>query len=378
MRDTATNSSIYRQLDVWRAFAAIWVVMVHSVDTVITDTRVIHDATALLRENYLYAFSMSGQLGVTMFFVISGYCIALAADNNVRKQKSFIDFLSARFRRIYPPYYSSIALALALSFSFVIIAHFGFIPAPNHKVEYLNTSFKYYFANLTLTQIPLNVKPIQGIYWSLCYEVAFYLVVTICIFVSRSMKYSLYGMLFIFTQISLFWLIISPDTCPFPFDRWYLFGLGALVYMLIQRPDDLRIKLFCCVTSVLVLLFAYFHEGHYSLNHPSSRMQAIFGMFFSAVLLLMYRFDIVLMKNGFVKVLSFLGTMSYSIYLTHAVIITIPRQLMIKMGFIGDKYWVAFLTQIIIGIGFGYIFHIFCERPFMSSHAKVREAGAKL
>jgi len=371
------NSSVYRQLDAWRALAAMWVVMAHACSTVITDTRVIPDAAALLKRNYLYMFSMFGQLGVAMFFVISGYCIVLAADNAIIKQKSAMDFLKARFRRIFPPYYASIVLAIILALGIILAAHLRLIPPPSHKPEFLNNSFIYYFANLTLTQLPLHIKPIQAIYWSLCYEVAFYIIVTACIFLNKKLNYSFHNILFILTQASLLWLIISPETCPFPLDLWYLFGMGAFVYILIKDPGNFRSKLFLSTTSILILLFAYLHIGHYSLGHPASRTQAIFGLIFSFVLLLLYRFDSILIKNRFVKILSFLGTMSYSIYLSHPAVIAIPRQLMIKLGFIGDKYWVAFTVQVIIGVGFGYIFHILCERPFMSSHAKNREAKAK-
>lgn len=372
-----TKSSVYGQLDVWRALAAIWVVMEHACSTVLSDTHVVPHATSFLLKNYII-FSLSGQLGVIMFFVISGYCIVLAADRAINKQKTPVDFLKARFRRIFPPYYASIALAVVLPLSFLAMAHLGLIPMPNHKVEFLNGSFVYYFANLTLTQDLLHVTPIQAIYWSLCYEVAFYVIVAICMFLNKTFKFDLHNLLFIITQLSLLWLIISPDTCPFPFGLWYLFGLGGLVYKLIQRPDDLVAKLFLGITGLSVLLFACFQKGHYSLGHPSSRTQAIFGLVFSAVILLLHRFDGILMNNRLVRIFAFLGTMSYSIYLSHTGVIAIPRQLMIKMGFIDDKYWVTFLVQIVVGIAFGYIFHIFCERPFMSAHAKVREDKIKV
>ncbi|WCT13734.1 acyltransferase family protein [Mucilaginibacter jinjuensis] len=373
----ANKSSVYQQLDAWRALAAIWVVMAHACSTVITDIRVLPNGMALLSGNYLYMFSMSGQLGVAMFFVISGYCIVLAADNAIAKQKSAMNFLKARFRRIFPPYYASIVLAIALTLVFILAAHLKFIPKPSHGPEFINNSFLYYFSNLTLTQVPFNIKPIQAIYWSLCYEIAFYIIIAACIFLQKKLNYSLHGILFILTQLSLIWLILAPDTCPFPLDLWYLFGMGAFVYIRIKNPDNFQSKLFFDITSVLVLLFASLHAGHYTLGHPASRTQAIFGFVFSLVLLLLYRFDSILIKNRFIKILSFLGTMSYSIYLSHPTVIAIPRQLMIKMGFIGDKYWITLIVQVIIGIGVGYIFHIICERPFMSSYAKQREARVK-
>ena len=59
------GNSVYRMLDAWRGLAALWVVMLH----VRLETT----------PDWLYRFGAYGHLGVPMFFVISGYCIANAA-----------------------------------------------------------------------------------------------------------------------------------------------------------------------------------------------------------------------------------------------------------------------------------------------------------
>jgi peptidoglycan/LPS O-acetylase OafA/YrhL len=53
--------------------------------------------------------SQIGQPAVIVFFVISGYCIASAADACQRKGLTFAQFMWRRVRRIYPPYLFSLA-----------------------------------------------------------------------------------------------------------------------------------------------------------------------------------------------------------------------------------------------------------------------------
>jgi peptidoglycan/LPS O-acetylase OafA/YrhL len=45
-----------------------------------------------------------GHMGVMVFFVISGYCIAAATESGCRNGLGFKGFMSRRVTRIYPPY----------------------------------------------------------------------------------------------------------------------------------------------------------------------------------------------------------------------------------------------------------------------------------
>jgi exopolysaccharide production protein ExoZ len=223
--------------------------------------------------------------------------------------------------------------------------------------------------------VPLNVQPIIAVYWTLCYEITFYALVALCLWLlGRKSNFSFYSGLNVLTVVSLIWLIVSPSTCPFPLNMWYQFGLGALVYMLITCPQSRPIQIHFGVVIILAILFAFLHQGTHSLGHPSSRIQTVSCTAFALVLLGLYRFDATITRNRAVKVLEWLGAFSYSLYLSHFFIIPIPQQIAKKLGFAGGTYWVSFLAQIIVAIAFAYVFHIVFERPFLSSRAKVREA----
>ena len=60
-------------------------------------------------------------IGVPIFFVVSGYCIAASVDSLLRKPYSLKQYFQRRLRRIYPPLW--IACLCAVTFTF-LIAHF--------------------------------------------------------------------------------------------------------------------------------------------------------------------------------------------------------------------------------------------------------------
>ena len=86
--ETQPETRPYRLLDAWRGVAALWVVLLHS--------RGAGLPTALDH------FSLLGLLGVPLFFVIPGYCIASAAQCSASAPRPTAHCLGARARRIYP------------------------------------------------------------------------------------------------------------------------------------------------------------------------------------------------------------------------------------------------------------------------------------
>ena len=72
----------YLTLDAWRGFASIWVVLVHA-------SLIIGVMFPDLAQSPVFILCKKGGLGVQMFFVISGYCIASAAGSAIRHTHGF-------------------------------------------------------------------------------------------------------------------------------------------------------------------------------------------------------------------------------------------------------------------------------------------------
>jgi len=108
------------------------------------------------------AFRIYGNLGVELFFVLSGYLIY---GTLVRKTPGFVNFMVRRLQRIYPAFL--VVFVVALSLTFFTIP--GKLPLePWRAVAYLA-------ANIALLPGLLPIVAIVTVAWSLSYEMFFYL-----------------------------------------------------------------------------------------------------------------------------------------------------------------------------------------------------------
>jgi len=97
-----------------------------------------------------------GHYGVQVFFVISGFVIFMT----LRRCRTGADFVWSRVGRLYPAFWT----AATLTFLVGVLA-----PLPEQAYTGLQ-----YLLNLTMFHEYLKVASIDGVYWSLSYEVGFY------------------------------------------------------------------------------------------------------------------------------------------------------------------------------------------------------------
>ena len=103
-----------------------------------------------------------GMIGVSLFFLISGFLIP-----NSLKKYTPIEFLKKRVMRLYPVY--AVALTLTCAVLFVSAKYYGI-----SMNGMLNGSL--YFKNLSLFRDFFWVRSIDGTNWTMEYEVKFYLI----------------------------------------------------------------------------------------------------------------------------------------------------------------------------------------------------------
>jgi len=101
-----------------------------------------------------YRASIYGQLGVQLFFVISGFCIASAAVRASERSNGTLSFVQARLRRIYPPYFIATFFAIGISMlaGFLVKHHLIAQSALSHSSP-LHHSLKYFLASALLLQV---------------------------------------------------------------------------------------------------------------------------------------------------------------------------------------------------------------------------------
>src|SRR5262245_14011281 len=105
-----TVKNRYVSLDLWRGLACLMIVVLHGTHLAQEGVE-----TAGISGKLIVKAISKLSVGVPMFFVISGYCIAATSDNARRQPRASARFFYRRARRIFPPYWVMIAISAVLS-----------------------------------------------------------------------------------------------------------------------------------------------------------------------------------------------------------------------------------------------------------------------
>jgi exopolysaccharide production protein ExoZ len=351
----------YRTLEAWRGFASIWVVLYHAAHATLV-------RFPGLSITPVYAFSQRGSLGVQMFFVISGYCIAAAACNALRRPDGFPRFMRARVRRIYPPYWVVWVFAAAFSVLASELAkarHLG--PSYSAANDVLHKPVWYYLSNLALGQVAAHVPSLVSQSWTLCYEIAFYLLVGLVFLIPRlgGSERALLNTLHAVTLASLLWLTLAPQFRFFPLDLWPQFGLGAIVYDLVSHPRQKWLWAWLLAAVVLCAAFLFAGDLPFGPERESSRVTFAVALGFSLLILCLHRFDEMISRWRLVQAFSYVGLFSYSLYLIHMLVIGIVNQ-GARLTKLPERLdLVVFAISLLASLAAGRLFYQFCERPFV-------------
>ena len=141
-------------LDYSRFFAAIIVVLYHYTFNGIANGKI----ASLEHIDSLIEFTKYGYVGVELFFMISGFVIFNSAKNRTPSQ-----FAISRALRLYPSYW------FAVFFTSIFALYWGGDLMSVYPIQII--------ANFTLLQNYLNIGHVDGVYWTLVYEIAFYALV---------------------------------------------------------------------------------------------------------------------------------------------------------------------------------------------------------
>ncbi|OGK62549.1 hypothetical protein A2334_05945 [Candidatus Roizmanbacteria bacterium RIFOXYB2_FULL_38_10] len=328
-------------LDACRGLAAILVVVYHYI--------------SIFKENFGYnllgGFFLFGQWGVDFFFLLSAFILAYRYS---QKKFTFLDallFLKKRFVRIYPPYWF-IALV-------VFVIYFFLYP------NLVNPLF--IFSSITLYPYwPRLITPA----WTITYEVLFYILFAtgliirkkwVVIFLScTGIGALLYHNIFIH-QILLVDLPLTNGLTDFLTNYIIIeFFMGLLIFHLYKKMHNMsinfiRILLYSTLCSLIVISIIYAHYFR--------ELNDVRRLFFIAVPIsgLILSFALLESKSRIQipQPLMSLGKASYSIFITHGVILSVQARLM-KLVRAWDNISLPILliggifTSITFGIGYYY------------------------
>lgn len=358
--------------------------MYHSTD------RWLIDPTSPYMRVPLYWFSIKGQLGVVIFFVISGYCITAAAYAALVSGKSLGRYGYERVRRIYPPYLAALALG-AGSFLLIGYANAHHLIGEVHHLQVVPWDLRYWVANLFLLQYEMHTQMLNIVFWSLGYEVVFYLMIGLFMQGGKwiKVKRDVYaGTVFfvcalgVSTMLTLGGMIWYNQPF-FPFDMWHQFSIGGLLFFLIElKPGTMssysakfKAIVVANVTAVVILTLAFAHYclvGEVGFAHPDSKERAVVCLVFAALLIGLRKVDERVASHLLFRPLMWVGAFSYSLYLVHPIVIPYIDILCRKAGMDGSRYWMALWAQVIVAVAISRVFYMVIERRFISKRQAER------
>lgn len=280
------------------------------------------------------SFTKYFQLGVQLFFAISGFVIPYSMYVNNYRIREFPKFILRRLCRIEPPYLVTILIYLIIKFftkdtiSWIeVLLHIG----------YLIPFFK-------------NYHWISHIYWTLAIEFQFY--IFIAILYPLLVRYNRYLSVTVCFAILLLVKIHIGGCKDLLFSYIHHFSIGIFTFLfLIKRVT---------IVEFTVAMILFFILGKFFISYQN----AIIGFASGFSIVLLNRYNVV----G-----SFLGKISYSLYVTHSIVLQLlfnllgilfsPSHLVLNAIFL--------LLTATLCIMIAFIFYKFVESPFLKLSKRI-------
>jgi peptidoglycan/LPS O-acetylase OafA/YrhL len=342
-------------IDALRGLAALAVVLFHA-----REGRHI-DALAAAMPGFLRAIVGHGDLGVQVFFVLSGFVIAHSMSRHQVTVGYVGRFMLRRSIRLDPPYWGSMALAVLFG-----LLSARFVAGKSYPLPGARDLLVHVFYGQDL----LGVRPLNTIYWTLCLEIQFYLVFSLLMLVAArlrgrlSLERAFYAVMLPAAVVADLW---PPQARLFGLDglflpHWHLFIAGVLVWWAALRPGD-RVARGLAAANLSVLLALAIARAEASL---------LVGVVAAALILvaaLREKLGVWLSARS----LQWLGAISYSLYLTHNAITGAAFRVGYRLtgrSLGTEALWAVLVVAICLG--FAYLFHRAIERPSLALSHRVR------
>ena len=307
-------------------------------------------ATSVVYYHITFTF---GTFGVDIFFVLSGFVIALVVSNN---QKPSL-FAINRVSRIIPIYWLLTTVLLMI-----------IILAPNliHETHISNANFWNYLRSLFF--IPfyngIEMKPLLQLGWTLNYEMFFYLLVWIAIFITRHSLIFVSALLIFLFLIFAFLIQDRPSSNFLGNDIILEFVLGIIAYKIYSSSLLKNISLF--ILSFIVIacfcLMIYFQIKDFDTSRLLYYGLPSFFIVLCSVGLENYLSHY---KNYIVSFFVKMGDASYSTYLSHWYVVVFCRKILSERLEIYNFYsHIGVVLTLIISLIVGQIIYKIADKPF--------------
>lgn len=334
-----------------RFFAASVVVIYHAVEATL------RHGGGENKDTVLREIAWLGNFGVDVFFVISGFIMIYAHFSDFGMAGASRRFLTTRFIRILPNYWLLTGLATVTIFFAPQLSQYG----READVWWIAASF-FFIPYTSSSGISL---PVLGLGWTLNYEMYFYMVFSIALFMPRRKAMFVMTAFFILS-IGFGYIVGRNGPLVSQATHWLLleFLLGVYLGLAFRHglsiPNSAGVALIVGSCVLLALSVAFKANGSLL---PFMRF-IFFGLAATclvAAATLTPRSRVI----SFPRQILFLGDASYSLYLTHA--FTLPACILVFERLSFDVSTPAtvlmlFVTSTIVAVTFYRVF----EKPSQS------------
>lgn len=337
-----------RSMEGLRGFAVFLVFLVHYVTLLepwLQDDSIIMMFASSLRT--------IGNVGVDLFFVLSGYLIY---GSLISRRQSFLKFMKRRIQRIYPSFFVVFVIYLGLSFVF----------SSESKIPVrLPEATIYLLQNLFLLPGLFAIEPMITVAWSLSYEMFYYLILPLLIAALFLRDWQSRNRIVLFLAITLLIVLIGILTGSYV--RLMMFVAGILLYEvmagdLIRPPVD-KIGITALITGLLFMLLPISGSAGFAL-----KMMVLFGAFFILCHICFVNQDSRLTRTFSFAPIRWLGNMSYSYYLIHGLAL---KGMFLVFAILfppsatgGMIFWLLFPPMFIGTLVISATLFLLVERPF--------------
>jgi len=222
-------------LDFLRGIAALSVVFFHFANS----------ALPTIKPNIAGEYFSHGDLGVKVFFVISGFIIPYAMYSSGYQLRNFFNFILRRLARIGPPSWIAILLTMGIYFGAIWLNG-----RPIEGMQWPGISFRTILANLTYSYSLLDTKAYIDVYWTLEVEFQYYIMIGLLLPVI--MRYAsnkwILSCILLALNASFF---VHNDLILFFRDN-SLFIMGILLFLYKTQQIDRTYFLYASIISMLI------------------------------------------------------------------------------------------------------------------------------
>jgi peptidoglycan/LPS O-acetylase OafA/YrhL len=324
--------------------------------------------------NYFQEVKHLGRLGVSLFFVLSGFLITylLMREKEEKGKIKLSFFYWRRILRIWPLYYFVVLLSL------FVLPTISFFQIPNFHLDF-DTNFQFllvcflFICFLSNVIISIKLVPFATQTWSIGTEEQFYLMWPILINEIKNLKkwflfiIIFYNVLIICINSSLFenvkYIGLIRDYCNMiQIDTLTVGALGA--YYFYKKDGFIKIITTdsAFILSISVLIIAIFYDVKI----------AFFNSSFYALLFIIVILNLVCNKR-FLKVLennffTYMGKISFGLYMYHQIMIVLCINVLIKLNFMNNI--ILYIASLITTVLVASLSYEFLEKPFLKMKNK--------